>query len=82
MEHLQPSSARNGATSIKSGANSPSYGWGSGGTGPAPSIVHELTTRPQYGRFGVGTLHSREMNSKIMLEHAGYAVLLLKITQR
>ncbi|ALN74596.1 hypothetical protein M673_17910 (plasmid) [Aureimonas sp. AU20] len=33
------------------------------------------------GRFDFGDLHSFEQNKRIMLEPAGYAVILLKLTQ-
>lgn len=54
---------------------------GRAGTGPALSLVHELTTKGVTGRFDFGDLHSVEMNNRIMLEPAGYAVILFKLTQ-
>ena len=54
---------------------------GRAGTGPALAIVHELTTKGLKGKFDFGDLHSTSVNNKIMLEPAGYAVLLYKLQQ-
>ena len=54
---------------------------GRAGTGPALSIVHELTTKGLKGKYDFGDLHSVSINSKIMLEPAGYAVILYKLQQ-
>ena len=54
---------------------------GRAGTGPALSIVHELTTKGLKGKFDFGDLHSVSLNNKIMLEPAGYAVILYKLQQ-
>jgi hypothetical protein len=54
---------------------------GRAGTGPALSIVHELTTKGLKGKIDFGDLHSVSSNNKIMLEPAGYAVILFKLQQ-